>query len=347
MRTGEVGKNVVDCGGARTGRVCMMEAGLNRHHHRGYALLSEADRYLLEAVRGGDEAGWARLVERYQGRLMAFARGQLRSEADAEDAVQETLVSFLTGLGNFGEKASLETYLFSILRRKIVDQYRKVKLASCSLSDAVGESGLERVGLLGGGEMTASWYVRRDEGEAWRKEALGEVLGDLVGRLKKSLNFEHLKVAELVFYAQLRNKEIAQKTGLDEKRVALIKHRFLERIGKGVAELGGGEGVEGEGGDGGGGDGVVSDSMLTEVWEGMRPSCLKRSTIGSWRLGTLDEEWRAYVGFHLEELGCRFCVANLEDIERAEEAAGARDLSRERLMQSTVGFLSRHQNPGV
>jgi RNA polymerase sigma factor (sigma-70 family) len=245
-------------------------------------------------------------------------------------------VSFLTGLGAFNERASLETYLFSILRRKIIDNYRRKRLTSCSLSDSVGGSGaggedaMTLGSVLGGEEMTASWYVRRDEGEAWRKEALGEVLGDLVGRLKKSLNFEHLRVAELVFYAQLRNKEIAEKTGLDEKRVALIKHRFLERIAKGVEELGG-DADSGE----------ISDSMLTQVWESLRPSCLKRSTIGAWRLGTLDAEWHAYVGFHLEELGCRFCVANLEDIERTEAAAGERDLSRERLMQSTVGFLSR------
>jgi RNA polymerase sigma factor (sigma-70 family) len=307
-------------------------------------VLSEADRFLLEAVRGGEESGWARLVDRYQGRLLAFARGQLRSEADAEDAVQDTLVSFLTGLGAFNERASLETYLFSILRRKIVDNYRRKRLASCSLSDSVGgggasggssagDDGVTLGAMIGSDDMTASWYVRRDESQASHQAVLAEVLGDLVGRLKKTLNFEHLRVAELVFYAQLRNKKIAQKTGLDEKRVALIKHRFIERIAKGVSELGGV------------GSSELADSTLTQVWESLRPSCLKRSTIGAWRLGTLDADWHDYVSFHIEELGCRFCAANLRDIERAEAAAGKRDLASQRLMQSTIGFLSRVDAP--
>ena len=33
-------------------------------------MLSEADRFLLEAVRGGEESGWAKLVDRYQGKRL-------------------------------------------------------------------------------------------------------------------------------------------------------------------------------------------------------------------------------------------------------------------------------------
>ena len=82
------------------------------------AELTQADRYLLEQIRRGDGDGWASLVSRYQGRLLAFARARLKQSADAEDIVQDTFFHFLKGLPNFREDASVETYLFTILRRR-------------------------------------------------------------------------------------------------------------------------------------------------------------------------------------------------------------------------------------
>jgi hypothetical protein len=56
-------------------------------------------------------------------------------------------------------------------------------------------------------------------------------------------------------------------------------------------------------------------------------------------LGTLDDAWREHLDFHLKKLGCRFCQANLEDL-RKETAAEAAAPVRQRIFQSTVGFLS-------
>jgi RNA polymerase sigma-70 factor (ECF subfamily) len=82
--------------------------------------LTEAERYLLESIRQGDADAWSQLVQRYQGRLLAFAHGRMRRSADAEDLVQETFLAFLKGLAAFRGQANLETYLFTILRRKII-----------------------------------------------------------------------------------------------------------------------------------------------------------------------------------------------------------------------------------
>ena len=35
------------------------------------------------------------MIERYQGRLLAFARARLRQPGEAEDALQETLLGFM------------------------------------------------------------------------------------------------------------------------------------------------------------------------------------------------------------------------------------------------------------
>lgn len=57
-------------------------------------------------------------------RLLAFALRRSRSREQAEDAVQEALAAALEGLERYSGEASLATWLFGILKHKIVDGYR-------------------------------------------------------------------------------------------------------------------------------------------------------------------------------------------------------------------------------
>ena len=54
--------------------------------------VSRAEQLLLEHVRQGSPDAWRQLVERYQGRLAAFARNKGINAADAEDMVQDTFL---------------------------------------------------------------------------------------------------------------------------------------------------------------------------------------------------------------------------------------------------------------
>ena len=297
------------------------------------AQLSQADRYLLQAVREGRDEGWSQLVDRFQGRLCAFAAGKGLNSADAEDVVQEALIAFLKGLPNFRGQASLETYLFAILRRKVVDHYRGRRVNVCLLQDHFGgdddSSGpLQRAASP---ELTASHYVRRDEQQEIDREALAAALQEVVDRLKESLNFRDLKVFEMLFYSQLANKDVARIVGLTAGQVSGIKHRWMERLRKRLALPAGAQAAEAD-----------SDTLLTEVWESHRPSCPKRSTVGAFMLGTLEPAWEEYVDFHLNRLGCRFCLANLEDLRKQNEGLDRGGL-RTRIMESTVGWLPRQQ----
>jgi RNA polymerase sigma-70 factor (ECF subfamily) len=56
--------------------------------------------------------------------MVRFAMLQLRDEAAAEDAVQEAMASALEGQKNFAGKSKLKTWIFSILKNKIVDIIR-------------------------------------------------------------------------------------------------------------------------------------------------------------------------------------------------------------------------------
>lgn len=56
--------------------------------------------------------------------MLRFARLQLRDESAAEDAVQEAIAAALAGQRNFTGRATLKTWVFSILRHKVVDVIR-------------------------------------------------------------------------------------------------------------------------------------------------------------------------------------------------------------------------------
>lgn len=57
--------------------------------------------------------------------LLRFAKLQLRSEAQAEDAVQETMLAALAGEEKFAGAAAAKTWVFAILKNKIVDELRR------------------------------------------------------------------------------------------------------------------------------------------------------------------------------------------------------------------------------
>lgn len=63
--------------------------------------------------------------------LLRLARLQLASTADAEDAVQETLVGAARGWRGYAGRASLRSWLTGILRHKIVDLLRSRRVLAC------------------------------------------------------------------------------------------------------------------------------------------------------------------------------------------------------------------------
>lgn len=290
---------------------------------------SEADRYLLKQIAAGDEAGWSQLVARYHGRLLAFARRQLRRPADAEDLVQEAFVAFLTHRTRFDPTRSIETFLFTTLRRRIIDTYRGRASKLCLLGDAAVAD--ETAGGQGNShEPSASWYVRKDEQADRQRAALATAMESLLRRYKQSERFRDIQILELLFYGQLRNQEVAKAIGVEERAVAVLKHRWLQELADGVRESSPDVAWDSS---------LMSDSLLTEVWEQERLTCPKRTTVGRHLLGTLEDPWRQYVAFHLDTLGCRFCRANADDLREATKDEAARTPSSDRLFQSTIGFF--------
>jgi hypothetical protein len=81
-----------------------------------------------------------------------------------------------------------------------------------------------------------------------------------------------------------------------------------------------------------------------DIWRRNRISCPTREELGSYLLGAMMEDASAYIQFHIEQIGCRYCLANLEDLQSAEGAStshAAVRQRRDRFFQSSVGRVRK------
>jgi hypothetical protein len=55
------------------------------------------------------------------------------------------------------------------------------------------------------------------------------------------------------------------------------------------------------------------------IWRRERVSCPTRDQLGGYVLEAGDPELLDYVRFHVEEIGCPYCQANLDDLKRLRQ----------------------------
>ena len=78
------------------------------------------------------------------------------------------------------------------------------------------------------------------------------------------------------------------------------------------------------------------------VWRRHRLSCPSREQLGSYLLGAMSKDQRDYVKFHLETIGCRYCLAGLEDLHSLQkEAVEVVSTRRAKYFQTSAGYLKK------
>src|SRR5437763_9386906 len=73
------------------------------------------DEVAVEAFRARDESAIRALYEQHVPIMRRMARNYVRSEAVAEEVVQETWLAVLSGIDRFQGRATLSTWIYSIL----------------------------------------------------------------------------------------------------------------------------------------------------------------------------------------------------------------------------------------
>jgi RNA polymerase sigma-70 factor, ECF subfamily len=184
---------------------------------------------LVTAVRGGDAVAWQSLIDRFEGRLLAFACSRIGDRGASEDIVQETFVGFLTSLPNYDASRPLESYLFSICAYKIADHMRRQGRRPVLVS-ASGRSGQFDPLQLHGGGRVASSIARSGERKRLEEAAIRDALAESIQRWKQRGDWTKLRCLELLLVSGMANREVATRTGLSEQQVANYKSDFLLRL---------------------------------------------------------------------------------------------------------------------
>jgi RNA polymerase sigma-70 factor (ECF subfamily) len=90
-------------------------------------MISEQDQksFSLEALRDGDRAEFARLVEDYSPMIYRLGLKMLNNPQDAEDILQETFIKAYRHIGNFDGRSSISTWLYRIATNEALMSIRR------------------------------------------------------------------------------------------------------------------------------------------------------------------------------------------------------------------------------
>jgi RNA polymerase sigma-70 factor, ECF subfamily len=196
---------------------------------------SESDRLLIQQIRQGDARAWEDLIDRYEGRLLAFVERRLRDRAASEDVVQETFVGFLNSLPNFDERRELQTYLFTIAAHKLTDHLRRqgrhpVRTACDSPNDLLGQQLDDQPG--------ASSVARSQERRDMENAAITRGLTQLIAQWRAKGDLTRLMVLELLWVKGWANRDVAAFLEVSEQQVANFRFAAVKKLSEHIRNAG-------------------------------------------------------------------------------------------------------------
>jgi RNA polymerase sigma-70 factor (ECF subfamily) len=167
----------------------------------------------------------AQWPDRYGDELYRFALSRVSDSVASEELVQETFLSALDGLATFRAEASERTWLFVILRRKIIDYYRRQARVTHVSLDEISENGPTEADFFNpeNGHWTdaqtpASWL----SADAALEQAEQH---DILQRCQDRLSPQQGAVFAMRFVEELSAEEICKELGLTAANYWVIVHR--------------------------------------------------------------------------------------------------------------------------
>lgn len=163
---------------------------------------------LVARIRQGDAEAEARLYEKFSARVYFTALSETHSKEDAEDARAETFLRVIQALrqDKLRSADALPSFIvgitLNVIRELVRQKYRADSLEDYEY-DIAGDGSLEQAML-----------------DAETGRAMQELARQLKPREQQFLR--------LYYYEELPNPEIAQKLGIKEERLRLIKSRALQ-----------------------------------------------------------------------------------------------------------------------
>jgi RNA polymerase sigma factor (sigma-70 family) len=191
---------------------------------------------LLERLRDwDDQAGWREFFDRYWRLIYNVARKAGLQNAEAQDIVQETLLSVARKLPGFRYDPSLGSFkgwLLLIVRSRITD-FRRRRTVRPPL-DATPENGdgrdtafIERLPAEDAAGMEAVWQ------EEWERNLLEGALA----KVKATVAARQFLVFQMTTAQGLPVSTVARTLGINAAQVYLARHRVARAIRNEVDRL--------------------------------------------------------------------------------------------------------------
>lgn len=87
----------------------------------------ESDEVLVSRIKRGEILAFEELVKRYQGRLLGFTGRMLGNREEAEEVVQDALVSVYLHISRVDQTRKFSTFLFEIAKNGAISRLRRRK----------------------------------------------------------------------------------------------------------------------------------------------------------------------------------------------------------------------------
>ena len=183
--------------------------------------MSEDGQLLLGYARRGDVRSLSALIERNARWLKGFLRGLTPSDADAEDAFQDTWMRVIRSCGAY-RGGSVRAYLATIARSVVIDRFRRNGRPTVSIDS-------------GDGGDAASVDALVDESPSPGALVEKSVTAEDVRRAVRTLPSGQREVVLMRIEGEIPFKEIAETMGIPLGTALTWMHAATDRL-KGIFE---------------------------------------------------------------------------------------------------------------
>ena len=166
-------------------------------------------------------------INNYADYLYNFTISRVNNSDLAKDLVQETFLAGLKSAKNFQGKATERTWLVSILKRKIIDHYRKI-------NSKKGQAEV-RMDFYDHGENKGSWIEERVP-QNWdntsEKQIEREELRNQLEACIDKLPEKYAIVFRMKTVQEFETEEICKELGITSSNLWVIIHRARTQLRK-------------------------------------------------------------------------------------------------------------------
>ena len=166
-----------------------------------------------------DQHNVTRWVHEYSDALYRYARQRVRSKHQADDLVQETFLSAWRNVRQYNGAASVKSWLFTILKNKLIDHYRKVASQQIDLLGQDDSPFFDEADHWRIGHYPQQWSVEAET--KMETKEFYRVFDDCKSKLKEL----HASVFMMKYIDGLSSEEICRLLKLSAANYWVIMHR--------------------------------------------------------------------------------------------------------------------------